>query len=111
MLAHDSEVSLSCDDCSLSFKTQSDMNIHYESSHNNTGTGWICKDCDFQGNTWIIINSDDEMISFLKSEDSSFVYSAFYELIAIAKLFNVYIHIFTYEGVSRKHLNWWSTWN
>ena len=48
--------------------------------------------------------TDEEMINFLKfDEDALKVYSGGYTLNAIANLYNIKIHIFTYEG---DHGNW-----
>ena len=51
MTLHDAELSSTCDDCKLCFKTRSDLDIHIESSHRSSRTGWNCNDCDFQGDT------------------------------------------------------------
>ena len=43
------------------------------------------------------IKTEEEMLTFLRSEDALFVYSNSKELLAIASLFNVNIKIFTYN--------------
>ena len=40
----------------------------------------------------------EEMLKFLRSEESLLVYSNSQELLAVANLFQVKIHIFTYKG-------------
>ena len=52
----------------------------------------------------VIKNTKKEMIDFLKSDDSLFVFSNTQELLAIANLFNINIHIFSYSGEK----TWWS---
>ena len=42
--------------------------------------------------------TDEEMIKFLKSDRAMKAYSTGHELLAIANLFNIKIHIFTYKG-------------
>ena len=49
-------------------------------------------------------NTREEMLEFLKSEESLMVYSNTQELIAAANLFNIKIFIFTYNGDD----GWWS---
>lgn len=43
-------------------------------------------------------SSKEEMIQFLRSEESLTVYSNYQELLAMANLFNININIFTYSG-------------
>ena len=45
----------------------------------------------------IRINNDEEMISFLKTEDAQYVYSSYHDVLAMANVFNVYIHVFTFK--------------
>ena len=52
----------------------------------------------------IEIKSEEEMINFLRSEDSLVAYSNSQELLAIANLFKININIFTYRGKD----GWWS---
>ena len=54
--------------------------------------------------TKVKIESKEEMIEFLRSKKSLSAWSNCQELSAVANLFNINIHIFTYEG---KH-GWWS---
>ena len=49
-------------------------------------------------------NSKEEMLDFLRSDESLMVYSNSQELLAISNLFNVNINIFTYRGDQ----TWWT---
>ena len=53
----------------------------------------------------IVINNHTEMKTFLRSDRSLRVYSSTHELIAIANMFNINIHIFTYEGENAGYWN------
>ena len=50
--------------------------------------------------TEITINTEEEMIAFLKTKDALNVNSAFHEIIAMANIFKIHIHVFTYVGDS-----------
>ena len=50
------------------------------------------------------IKTEEEMLTFLRSEDALFVYSNRKEVLSIASLFNINIKIFTYNGKE----GWWS---
>ena len=55
----------------------------------------------------VTIETDEEMIDFLKSNDALKVYANSHELLAVANLYNVAINIFTYGGGSES-INGWS---
>ena len=47
----------------------------------------------------VTINTDEEMLEFLRSDEALMVYSNSQELLAIANMFNINISIFSYGGV------------
>ena len=53
----------------------------------------------------VIKDTDEEMIEFLRGEDSLMVYSNYQELLGLANMFSIKIHIFTFTGNEER----WST--
>ena len=53
--------------------------------------------------TEVNIETNEEMINFLKSQRALVVFSDYHELLAMANLYRINIHVFTYGGSK----NWW----
>ena len=57
----------------------------------------------------VVCNTREELLDFLRSEDSLCTFSNYQELLAICNLLNIKIHVFTY-GIGGDNTRWsWST--